>query len=278
MARPIKKGIDYFPMDVDFLGDMKVRKIKKACGSTGVVMLIYLLGNIYKDEGYYMKWDEEVRFLVADDIGTSELSADELVKKAVGVGFFDKGKFDKYKILTSHGIQIRYKKASYKKIDNSIDKDFDLINDDDKGVSDTGNPVSDDDSTQRKEKEIKEEEIKEKEIKEEEIKEEEIKEEEIKGEEIILNNNKREESYPFLYGDKSALTLFNKYADEKDKINGHQIEAAALLFLNHSVAPERVNELIIMAIQEARSKNAVTWAFVRGILKNWYKDNYGYLD
>jgi len=32
MARPLKQGIDYFPLSVDFLRDIKVRKIKRACG------------------------------------------------------------------------------------------------------------------------------------------------------------------------------------------------------------------------------------------------------
>nr|DAK80447.1 MAG TPA: protein of unknown function (DUF4373) [Caudoviricetes sp.] len=35
MARPTKKGLDYFPLDVDFLSDLKVRRIIKACDKRG---------------------------------------------------------------------------------------------------------------------------------------------------------------------------------------------------------------------------------------------------
>ena len=51
MARPLKQGIDYFPFDVNFLRNIKVRRIIKAQNG-GVHVLISLLCNIYEDEGY----------------------------------------------------------------------------------------------------------------------------------------------------------------------------------------------------------------------------------
>lgn len=162
MARPIKKGIDYFPLDVDFLRDIKIRKVMRACGSAAPTILICLLGNIYRDEGYYMKWDEDTRFLVADDVGTSEASVDEVVKKSIQVGIFDSKLYDQHQILTSHGIQERYKKAAYQKSDSSIDKKYDLLNVNhiDNGVSNSGNSVNHAESTQSKVNESKEEESK----------------------------------------------------------------------------------------------------------------------
>ena len=79
MARPIKKGIDYFNLDVDFLRDIKVRKIMRACGNQSIAVLICLLCNIYQDEGYYMTWDADMRFLVADDIGAKESAVQDVV-------------------------------------------------------------------------------------------------------------------------------------------------------------------------------------------------------
>ena len=108
MARPTKKGLDYFPLDVDFLSDLKVRRIIKACGKEAVHILVALLANIYRDEGYYVLWDDDLAFLVADEVGTKEGTVEELVKKAVQVKFFDKDIFDKYSVLTSKGIQSRY--------------------------------------------------------------------------------------------------------------------------------------------------------------------------
>ena len=157
MARPIKKGISYFPLDVDFLKDIKVRKVMRACGSSAPTILVCLLGNIYGDEGYYMLWDEDIRFLVADDVGTSEALVEEVVIKAIQVGIFNKNLFDTYKILTSHGIQERYKRAAYQKLDSKISEQYDLldVSSTDNGVNHIGNEVNHVESTQSILKETK---------------------------------------------------------------------------------------------------------------------------
>ena len=157
MARPIKKGISYFPLDVDFLKDIKVRKVMRACGSSAPTILVCLLGNIYGDEGYYMLWDEDIRFLVADDVGTSEALVEEVVIKAIQVGIFNKKLFDNYKILTSHGIQERYKRAAYQKLDSKISEQYDLldVSSTDNGVNHIGNEVNHVESTQSILKETK---------------------------------------------------------------------------------------------------------------------------
>ncbi|EKP98159.1 DnaD domain-containing protein [Lacticaseibacillus casei 12A] len=137
MARPLKHGVDYFPWDVDSLRDMKVRKILRANGASSIAVLICLLGNIYGDEGYYMLWDEDARFLIADDVGVKESYVQAVVEKSTQVGFFDSEIFSGLKILTSRGIQKRYQNITGKRKENELRKDIDLIN----GVSDVSNPV-----------------------------------------------------------------------------------------------------------------------------------------
>lgn len=111
MARPTKQGLEYFSLDTDFFSDVKVRRISRACGPASTSILICLLCNIYRDKGYYIAWDENLPFVVADTIGTTEGAVEEVVKKAIQIGFFDKEMFDKHKILTSNGIQNRFKRA-----------------------------------------------------------------------------------------------------------------------------------------------------------------------
>lgn len=144
MARPIKKGIDYFNLDVDFLRDIKVRKIMRACGNQSIAVLICLLCNIYQDEGYYMTWDADMRFLVADDIGAKESAVQDVVLKASEVGFFDAEMFKQEKILTSKRIQENYKLASRQKKDSSILNQYHLpqVSNADNGVSNAGNGVN----------------------------------------------------------------------------------------------------------------------------------------
>ena len=126
MGRLYKQGIDYYPMDVGFLSDIKVRKIMKACGVSSVTILISLLGNIYRD-GYYIRWDNDMPFLVADQVGASEGAVCECVLNACRVGFFNLALYDKYKILTSKGIQERYWSATSERGKVDIVSDYCLL-------------------------------------------------------------------------------------------------------------------------------------------------------
>lgn len=164
MARPTKKGLDYFPLDVDFLSDLKVRRIIKACGKEAVHILVALLANIYRDEGYYVLWDDDLAFLVADEVGTKEGTVEELVKKAVQVRFFDKDIFDKYSVLTSKGIQNRYILATKERKKVELEFKYLLTNEVNRSnisINGRNNSVNQGNNQQSKEKESKEKEIKE---------------------------------------------------------------------------------------------------------------------
>ncbi len=108
MGRQLKQGLDYLTLDVDFFESVKVRKIKKDCGNQSIPILIALLCNIFREEGYYVKYDNDLAFLIAEQFGVSEGAVEDTVRKAVSVEFFDSHMFQKYGILTSHGIQQRY--------------------------------------------------------------------------------------------------------------------------------------------------------------------------
>ena len=115
MARPMKQGLDYFPMDVSFTRDVKVRRVHMACGMESIGILVYLLSLIYRDQGYYEKWDEELCFLTAMDLHLEESLAEQVVQKAAQVGFFDGELLADWGILTSAGIQERFLAATRKR-------------------------------------------------------------------------------------------------------------------------------------------------------------------
>lgn len=127
MARPLKQGLDYFPLDVGFLQDMKVRRIIKSCGASAISVLIWLLGSCYRDEGYYIWWTEDLPFIVADEIGVTEGCVQEVVKRALQVGFFDAGMKEKHGILTSAGIQKRFLEVTSRRKAAFLRRDFALI-------------------------------------------------------------------------------------------------------------------------------------------------------
>jgi len=77
--------------------------------------------------GYFLRWDEDSAFLVADDVGAKEGLVEEVVNKAVQVGFFDHDKYQKYKILTANGIQKRYKLMTSKRKEVVLQEEYLII-------------------------------------------------------------------------------------------------------------------------------------------------------
>lgn len=160
MARPKKQGLDYFPLDSQFLSDIKVRKIMRAQGANAISVLISLLCNIYKDEGYYIRRDDDVSFLIADEVGVKEEYVNEVIDKAIQVGFFDENMYEKFHILTSNGIQKRFLEATDRRKETVFNEDF-RINVSNNKINVSNNPVNDNRSTQSKVKESKVKESKE---------------------------------------------------------------------------------------------------------------------
>ena len=110
MARPQKTGLDYFPFDVDFFDDDKLQFVSARFGSKGENIAIKLLCKIYKENGYYYNWGEDEALLFAKRVGgdIQHSLVNDIVHELIKRGFFDKGMFDTFKILTSNGIQKRY--------------------------------------------------------------------------------------------------------------------------------------------------------------------------
>ena len=142
MARPLSRGIEYYPLDVDFVNDIKIRKIMKSCGPNSIAIIILLLGNIYGDEGYFMKWDEDVCFLVADEVGAKEVYVKEVLKKCLQVDLFSNELFKKYKIITSKGIQKRFFEITKRRKRENLIDEYLLVNVTETGVIVAETPIT----------------------------------------------------------------------------------------------------------------------------------------
>lgn len=162
MARPIKQGLDYFPLDVGLLQDIKIRKMMRS-QKDSIAVLIALLCNIYRDEGYYMGFDDDECFLISEDAGVSVGAVQSVVNKALQVGFFDEILFQEHKILTSVGIQKRFFEAVSRRKEVYYDDLFILVsvNDYNNLVNVNNNPQNVGDNQQSKVKESKVKESKE---------------------------------------------------------------------------------------------------------------------
>lgn len=128
MARPTAKGVEYFPLNVNFINDLKVRKLLLSCGAESIAVLIYLLSTIYKDEGYFVEIHEDEIDLIALDVNVTPEFVLEVINKACEVRFFDENLYRNFNILTSKGIQERYLKITERRKNSVVITQFNLIN------------------------------------------------------------------------------------------------------------------------------------------------------
>nr|DAR78948.1 MAG TPA: protein of unknown function (DUF4373) [Caudoviricetes sp.]DAS59149.1 MAG TPA: protein of unknown function (DUF4373) [Caudoviricetes sp.] len=142
MARPTAKGVEYFPLNVNFINDLKVRKLLLSCGAEAIAVLIYLLSTIYKDEGYYVEIHEDEIDLIALDVNVTPEFVLKVINKACEVRFFDVNLYNNFNILTSKGIQERYLKITERRKNSVVITQFNLINVDINSVNVNNNSIN----------------------------------------------------------------------------------------------------------------------------------------
>lgn len=128
MARPQKDGLDYFPFDVDFMKDTKVRRIARTFGCTGTMAIVVLFTDIYRTRGYYMNWDEDTCFDLSETLQCEPELAAKIVDACVLAKIFNVDLFQDKAVLTSAAIQLRYLKINQDcKRQRTINPEFSLI-------------------------------------------------------------------------------------------------------------------------------------------------------
>lgn len=110
MARPQQKGLLYFPFDVDFFSDKKIKVLKARYGVKGVSLYIYLLCEVYKN-GYYVKLDEDYEYLISGELNMSVEEIKRVMEFLLERSLFDYELFQSDNVITSLGIQRRFQEA-----------------------------------------------------------------------------------------------------------------------------------------------------------------------
>ena len=111
MARPIKKGLDYFPLDVGFFNDIAIKGLKGKYGADGITVYMYILCAVYGGRGYYLKADDDFEDAIVDDLNMSYEKIGQIINFLCRRSLLDGKLFTSDKVLTSHGIQARYQEA-----------------------------------------------------------------------------------------------------------------------------------------------------------------------
>ncbi|CUQ26335.1 bacteriophage-related replication protein [Bacteroides thetaiotaomicron] len=110
MARISKPGLDYFPLDVNFFQDRKVRRISNRHHAAGIAALTFLLCLIYKEKGFYVAWNQDTLFDISQEVCCEEEEMQAIIDDCLSVGLFDTYIYKEYGILTSQAIQEQYHK------------------------------------------------------------------------------------------------------------------------------------------------------------------------
>ena len=113
-----KEAFDFFPLDVHLSDKMEL--IEAEFGLIGFAVIVKLWMRIYGSRGYYCEFDEEVALMFSHKTGVG-------VNAVSKRGIFDKTLYEKYKILTSKGIQERCMKMCSRRKRFEVEKKYLLI-------------------------------------------------------------------------------------------------------------------------------------------------------
>ena len=128
VARPTKTGLDYYPMDVGFLRDKKVRLLRSEFGPSSVLFVLYVLGKVYEGDGYFLAWDKDELLLAADELRETPTYISEVLKGCLSRSLFDERVFQMFSVLTSAGIQRRYLRGCEKRDVITVFSEYWLLN------------------------------------------------------------------------------------------------------------------------------------------------------
>ena len=108
-------GLEYFSFDVDIFDDEKVIPISSEFGAKGECIVVRVLCAIYRN-GYFAECSDAFMFKIAKQANLPHTLVSEVIAGLVKWGFFDKSVFDSFGVLTSSGIQKRWKEATRKRV------------------------------------------------------------------------------------------------------------------------------------------------------------------
>lgn len=231
----MNSGIPFVPLDVTL--DDKFALIEAEFGLKGFAVIVKLFQKIYGFQGYYCEWTEDVALLFAKDNGLSGNAVSEIVKAAIKRGIFDSGLFEKYQILTSHGIQKRYLKAADRKARIELLEEYLLVKVDQnkknvavlsKNVTETDKNVTD------------------------------LSVNKIKQNEIKLNENNTASSVP------QNLIDFYQENISRNFITPHELDNIKFWL------DKMDTDVILWSMKQAVDYKKPSWKYIEGILKNHF--------
>jgi len=123
-GRPLKNGVDYFPLDV--ICDDKFELIEAEHGISGFGILIKLYQKIYANN-YYIIFDKKALLVFSNRINVDINLINAVINSCIEWDIFNKRLHKEYNILTSTGIQKRFFEIVKRRKVVEVCQDFLLI-------------------------------------------------------------------------------------------------------------------------------------------------------
>ena len=128
----MKQGLDYYPMSVDLLDDPKLRAPRMKYGYLAVMVYVSLLGQLYKDKGYYIDYRDRsaVVWQVMSDLQgkwqPNQETAEKIITDLVAAKLFNT---DLYQIgiITCRAAQRNFYRATVTRKAVDIDENWWLL-------------------------------------------------------------------------------------------------------------------------------------------------------
>ena len=127
VGEKMKVGLDYFPFTC--YPDDKLELIEAEFGLKGLAIIVKLFQKIYGDKGYYCEWNNGVALLFGKKCGlvSGGKVVSEIIDSALKKKLFSEEIYNKYKVLTSAGIQRRYIEAGKRRSKIEIKEEYLLL-------------------------------------------------------------------------------------------------------------------------------------------------------
>ena len=111
MARPRKDGIDYFPVNVSFFSNSCVESLIATHGCNAPSVYLFILCKAYEEKGYYFELKRTSTAVIAKNLLIDKEYVDAVISECLGLGLFDLGIYNDFKVLTSLDIQRNFQVA-----------------------------------------------------------------------------------------------------------------------------------------------------------------------
>jgi len=126
----MKKGLDYFPLDTDFVRDLKIQRLLLEFGCEGLSVFIAVLCEIYSSQGYYVSVKSGFFSSIGFPLKLEEAKVKLIIHFCLEVDLLDRNLYEACLILTSYGVQQRYAVIS-KRTKNRIKPEYLIVREED---------------------------------------------------------------------------------------------------------------------------------------------------